>query len=181
MKVILSFLFLLLFSFYTNSQINEVVQTQNILYTKINVLKSDINGDTLEIVTDDKIIWKPFATEISVNNLQNIHGHIYSIKENEFVTLSYETSKIVLKKNQLQTNLKIVYVSIFSPEIKLQYGIRVGMSKVEFFELLNFSSDIINKTSVVKFYDPPGDLIEQSFIFKNGFLHLIEMKSIYNY
>ena len=161
---------------------------------KLSILSSLQNGDTLEIVSDDDLIWQPFTVELSVEELQKFYGNIFQVEDQgKVIKLQGKGNEIVLITNKSIENAEklaehhhskvssysLEKAKISTPSIVLQYGIRVGMSKEAFFEILNFSSDVENSVNVVQFFDPPGDMIEQSYVFKDGKLEVIEMKSPY--
>jgi|SRR6218665_531150 len=165
---------------------------------KINILSSsqirhiDELRDTLEIVSDDNLVWEPFGVEVTLEGLQKRYGNIFRAEEQGGVVELYANrNKIVLKTNEPVENAELLTeyhhtkvppysikeVKISTPSIVLLYGIKVGMSKKAFFKMLNVSSDVENRVNVVRFFDPPGDMIEQSYVFKEGKLEIIEMKS----
>jgi hypothetical protein len=194
MKLICINVVLVLFGLGCNNQAKKRVNVKEIktLY-KVNVLSSYQHGDTLELVSDDIIVWQPFIFELSEDEFQKHYSNVFQVeKKNNIVVLQSDGNKINMEVNKPIENVKelaeyhhseipshsIKAAKISTPLIELQHGIRVGMDKEDFFKMIN-RSGIENKINVVQLFDPPGDLIEQSYVFEDGKLKIIEMKSPY--
>lgn len=170
-------------------------QHDSTFHQTINILSYSLHGDTLDIISDDNLVWRPFVIDLSVETLQQHYNNIFQVeKQNELVILREKENKIILYVNEPIAgsdtladaeyhDSKIPQFSIkesiiTSPSIALQYGIKIGMDKSTFFKMIKLplNTEDIN---VVQIFDPPGDFIEQSYIFKNKKLILIEMRSPY--
>lgn len=185
---------IILLCFSCNSQVTENVkniESKNDKVYKINVLTSSQHGDTLELVSDDNLVWKPFVGELSAEEFQKRYNNAFKVEEQgELVKLQAKGSKIILTVNEPVENAEklaehhhskvppysLREAKISTTLVELQYGIRIGMNKADFFKMLNFSSDVENSVNVIRIFDPPGDAIEQSYLFKDGKLEVIEMK-----
>lgn len=198
MRFILVNIILILCCFGCNSQVGTQEQsTENkreVEVQKINILSSSQIGDTLELVSDDSLVWKPFVVELSVEELQRRYGNVFKVDDqSNVIELQGEEVKIILIKNISVENAEklaehhhtavptcsIKEIEISNPLIELQYGIRVGMNKEDFFKMINFSPAVGNSVNIVQIFDPPGEMIEQSYVFKDGKLEVIKMKSPY--
>lgn len=201
MRVLYLVYFLLLFCFYgCKSKTNDIgvkrLEIRNIQpETKpvINILHQVQRGDTLEIVSDGELTWNPFVIGLAVDSLQSRYGNLFDLeRKGNFARLKKGNTFIeVLKNSPLEnaedlaehhhSTLPIYRLSkaeIFDDGIQLQHGITVGMNKNEFFRLLGYRGDI-NGINVVQNFDPPGDLIEQTFVFDKDKLLRISMRSPY--
>lgn len=201
MRVLYLVYFLLLFCFYgCKSKTNDIgvkrLEIRNIQpETKpvINILHQVQRGDTLEIVSDGELTWNPFVTGLAADSLQAHYGNVFDVdKEGISIKLKKGSSFIVIVKNESIENAedyaehhyttpptyKLTESVIFDSDIQLQHGIKVGMSKKKFFRLLGYRGDI-NGINVVQNFDPPGDLIEQTFVFDKDKLLRISMRSPY--
>lgn len=195
MKIILFFnipFILLITCFKTNY--NETKKEKINILQQINVLHSSIKGDTLELLSDDKLIWSPFNVDtISEKSLQCQYNNIFKIRKikDNIIILCERNSLIEIQKNipvpnaehlseYHHTRVSSYYLSkayISTPLIKLQHDIKVGMKKSDFFKLINNFFCLKEKINVVRFFDPPGDFIEQSYFFDKEKLVLIKMNS----
>ncbi len=175
---------------------NDAFKCQNRVLQQINVLHSFICGDTLNIVSDDKLIWNPYNVDsISVQSLQDKYNNVFEVKSfnNSIINLIKNDNKIIIKKNEIIKEAKnlaehhhsdipkysILKSTLRSPLIELQHGIKVGMDKTDFFKLIKKYSNLENKISVIVFFDPLGDFIKQTYIFKKNRLIYIQMNKPY--
>lgn len=173
-------------------QIDKIGKKSN-LESVIRVLHQTQQGDTLMIVSDSKLIWRPFITDLNIDSLQLNNGNIFEIqKEKNIFILRTGDSYIKLLKNikpegnledideyyySIQSPFKLIEAEIFD-NIQLQYEISVGMSKSIFLSLLGLQ-DLKANINVIEIFDPPGDFIEQTYMFEDNKLYNIKMKSPY--
>lgn len=173
-------------------QIDKIGKKSN-LESVIRVLHQTQQGDTLMIVSDSKLIWRPFITDLNIDSLQLNNGNIFEIqKEKNIFILRTGDSYIKLLKNikpegnledideyyySIQSPFKLIEAEIFD-NIQLQYEISVGMSKSTFLSLLGLQ-DLKANINVIEIFDPPGDFIEQTYMFEDNKLYNIKMKSPY--
>lgn len=201
MRVLYSiFILLIVYSYGCKNQINEKeiqqlkIRNEQLEATPVvNILHQVERGDTLEIVSDGELTWNPFVTCLAADSLQAHYGNVFDVdKEGISIKLKKGSSFIVIVKNESIENAedyaehhyttpptyKLTEAVIFDSGIQLQHGIKVGMSKKKFFRLLGYRGDI-NGINVVQNFDPPGDLIEQTFVFDKDKLLRISMRSPY--
>ncbi len=175
---------------------NESFKCQDRVLQQINVLHSFICGDTLNIISDDKLIWNPYNVDnISVESLQDKYNNVFEVKNlnNSMINLIKNDNKITIKKNEIIKeaknlaehhhsdipNYSIIESTLRAPLIELQHGIKVGMSKTDFFKLIKKYSNLENKISEIILVDPLGEFIKQTYIFKSNRLILIQMNKPY--
>lgn len=151
------------------------------------------HGKTLEILSDGKLTWTPFITESHPDSLQAFYEYAFNAEVKGRLTILRKSNNFIklLKNDSIEgaENLAEYHhsqpppymlssVSISDNDIQLQHGIKIGMSKVEFFNLLGYKESLSSFDTVQNF-DTPGELIEQTFIFNNRKLHQITMQLPY--
>lgn len=159
----------------------------------INILKQIQKNDTLEILSDGKLTWRPFIIELTPSNLLLQYSQIFSVsKKDNVFTLRNEDSFIEILEREPVANapnlaeykystlssFRLIYASIVDSNIVIQHGIMVNMNKKDFFNLIDYTGNI-NEINVVRNFDPSGDFIEQTYVFKDEKLTTIIMKSPY--
>lgn len=149
-----------------------------------------LHGDTLEILSDGKLTWFPFIDTLSPKNIQTRYGGIFQLRsKSNTIRLTFGKSFIELEKRKDVKNIeklaehhyskipqyRIVNSRIINKEIILSDSIKVGMLKSSFFALFGYKGNV-DKIRVVQNFDPPGELVEQTFIFNKDTLVCIIMK-----
>jgi len=191
---------LIVCSYGCKSQVNEkavqqieVENEQTEVKSVVNVLHQVQRGDTLEIISDGQLTWNPFAITLAVDSLQKRYGNMFDI-EKEGMTTRLQKGKSFIKvlktesvenaedlaeyHHTILSTYKLVDALILDDDIRLQHGIKVGMNKEDFFSLLGYQGDV-NDINIVRNFDPPGDFIEQTFVFREGKLSRIHMQFPY--
>jgi hypothetical protein len=153
---------------------------------KIGIITLARNNDTLEIISDQKLTWKPLG-ELSVLNLQEANNNIFRVNENTEIdstynqkvksyTLNYKNSFIRMIRRD--GNNELMSARIKDSEINLVYGIKVGISKQEFLKIIFVDPDfeVLKGINVIQNFDPPGETIDETFIFKENILSEIIMR-----
>jgi hypothetical protein len=152
----------------------------NIINNKIGIIKLNVRNDTLEIISDQKLTWKPLG-ELLVSKLQENNKNIFKVNESieiapidnqkvKFYKLIYNNSFIKVQEEKGDNEL--VSARILDSEINLVYDIKIGMSKKEFLRKIFVDPDFesLKEINVIKNFDPPGDTIDETFIFKGDTL-----------
>lgn len=154
------------------------------------------NSDTLKIVTCSDFVYEPFGKIKTKNDLKNSFLKNLSFIDRidtldneadafEFQILQNNQNKLILFFNNSDEGVRESYVQkaeIINNEIHLEKGIKINMSKQNFFLTFynEFPLKLINKYNIVSFISCVDGVI-QNFNFRKGKLKFIEIKTIGNW
>jgi hypothetical protein len=173
---------------------------------KVGVLKINFNQDTLSLVSDGDLTWNFFGVSATPKELKKKYTifsserdtmfyNTITKKSNSGIILTSSSSYFFFKKldnqelNQqedteyqpaMRRDIQLHY-AILKDSITLAYGIKLGMSKKEFFNMIfgYYEIDLINRINVIMNSDPAGDELDVYFLFKKEILNEIIIKSVY--
>lgn len=151
------------------------------------------NSNILDISSDQELTYSIFGSDNSIQGLQDKYKNIFILEYlrrtddsldvyNTLNKLTFEESQIITVLNPDTKKYDIVASTITDPEIVIEKGIHVGMSKDVFFSKLFEKATNYNFNEIDTFLN--GDelgSIQQSFIFKKNTLSKIEIKTDYEW
>lgn len=159
---------------------------------RIGIKLLSTSSDTLEAISDGELTWRPFMETISINSLQRINDNIFEVSRSSEANLftkgqgftlylKYDKSFIKLKLAEADSSANLISAKIENDKIQLAYGIRIGMSKRDFFSKIFTDPpvELFSRINVFRNFDPPGEFIEQSFVFERDTLVRIIMQAPY--
>lgn len=180
----------------TNGEVR-IATSDDLAFLKDNCIISCLQltqkGDTLRVVSDGELTWRPFGASTTIENIQKYNNNIFDS------TIFYVTNpNTQLKEKIIELRFKESYVKInfgsyeephvissriVNKEIRLAHGIHIGMQRGNFFSTLFKDADdkLMNRFNVIENYDPPGEFIEQTFILNKGRLSEIIFTSPYSW
>jgi hypothetical protein len=188
-----------------NALLLDLFVSQSIEKNNIGILMMKFERDTLEFLSDRKLTWTPFGVNTIPRDIKNEFNPVF--KEIDTAVINKMTNEEVkgsmlkssmsslffkrLSKKELEADVNDVehqddkpdstqlYFATIRDTISLAYGLKVGMSKKDFFNVIlnQYDSLLLNKINVVINSDPRGEEIDVYFIFKEGILKEIRMKS----
>jgi hypothetical protein len=162
-----------------NAEIAELAKKQ-----KIGIKLLELNSDTLVSISDGDLTWRPFGVDLRERDLQSAYGNIFDVRtlqvrsNDTIIIFTYDKSFIKIKRN---LKPRLLSARIANAEIEVIYDIKIGMKKKEFFSKIfdNPNHTFLGRIKVFQNFDPPGEVIDQTFIFTDSALTEIIFKNPY--
>lgn len=156
--------------------------TINYASSILGVIKVFARKDTLDFISDKDLTWRPLSDKPLSNAIKLMQGD-KSIDTFDIIGTP-NTKKVTLKSTLSNMEFllsegkeKVNFIIVQDPEIIFTYGIRIGMTKKDFINLIDSNfHECLFEYNVFKNFDPPGEYVEQSFLFKNDSLNKIFIK-----
>lgn len=157
--------------------------------TNLKLVELSIQKDTLNIVSTSSFLFYPLGKftkieKISQSNPQftTVIEHDKNDKKAKLYRLSSKNSFVKFFKDPNNATLEIVSGKIINSEIMLENGIRVGMSKIDFFNLFfnKLTEHQIDNINTVKLISALNG-ITHVYIFEKKLLKRLEFNTDYMY
>jgi hypothetical protein len=155
----------------------------------LQLVELSIQKDTLNIVSTSSFIFYPLGKFIAIEKIRQSNPQFATVIEHDkndkkakLYRLSSKNSFVKFFKDPNKATLEIVSGKIINPEIMLKNGIRVGMSKINFFNLFfnKMTEHQVNNIKVVKLISALNG-ITHVYTFENEKLNRLAFDTDYTF